>query len=92
VHVLNTVQLNQVIVSFGDGTPEARSALTRATIERLQADNICLAGGADWRGLRVLRISVISAPLMPADIDRLAAAILSAWRHVRETFASAHLL
>jgi glutamate/tyrosine decarboxylase-like PLP-dependent enzyme len=85
VHVLNTVHLNQLIVSFGDGTPEERNALTRATIECLQADNICLAGGAEWRGLWVLRISVISAPLTEADMDRLATAILSAWRHVHGT-------
>lgn len=80
--VLNTVHLNQVIVSFGKGTPAERSALTRAVIERLRSDNICLAGGADWRGLWVLRLSVISGPLVEADIDRLIAAIFSAWRHV----------
>jgi glutamate/tyrosine decarboxylase-like PLP-dependent enzyme len=85
VHVLNTVRLNQLIVSFGDGTQDERNALTRATIDRLQAENICLAGGAEWRGLWVLRISVISAPLTQGDIDRLAGAVLSAWRQVRET-------
>jgi glutamate/tyrosine decarboxylase-like PLP-dependent enzyme len=83
VHVLNTVQLNQLIVNFGGGAPEERNALTRATIARLQADDICLANGADWHGVWVLRISVISAPLSEPDVDRLAAAILSAWRHVQ---------
>jgi glutamate/tyrosine decarboxylase-like PLP-dependent enzyme len=83
VHVLNSVQLNQLIVSFGDGTRDQCNALTRATIARLQADNICLAGGAEWRGLWVLRISVISGPLVEADVDRLAAAVLSAWRYVQ---------
>jgi glutamate/tyrosine decarboxylase-like PLP-dependent enzyme len=83
VNVLNTVHLNQVIANFGTGTCAERNALTRATIERLQADNICLAGGADWRGLWVMRLSFISATLDEADVDRLAAAILSAWRHVR---------
>jgi glutamate/tyrosine decarboxylase-like PLP-dependent enzyme len=83
VRVLNTVHLNQVIVNFGDGTPEERNTLTRATIARLQADNICLASGADWRGLWVLRLSLISAPLTEPDVDRLAAAVLSAWRHVQ---------
>ena len=83
VHVLNTIQTNQVIVNFGEGSPDERSALTRAVIERIQQDDICLAGGADWRGLRVLRLSVISGPLAAADIDRLVAAILSAWRHVQ---------
>jgi glutamate/tyrosine decarboxylase-like PLP-dependent enzyme len=83
VRVVNTVHLNQVIVSFGEGTPERRDALTRATIARLQSDNICLAGGAEWRGAWVLRLSLISGPLTESDVDRLAIAILSAWRHVQ---------
>ena len=89
VHVLNTVHLNQVIVSFGEGTPERRNALTRATIARLQSDNICLASGAEWRGSWVLRLSLISGPLTESDVDRLAVAILSAWRHVQRDRASA---
>jgi glutamate/tyrosine decarboxylase-like PLP-dependent enzyme len=83
VRVLNEVKLNQVIVSFGDGETEERNALTRATIEHLHADNITFAGGADWRGSWVLRISVISAPLTEADVDRLAGSILEAWHAVR---------
>jgi len=31
----------------------------------------------------VLRLSLIAAPLVEADVDRLAAAILAAWRQVR---------
>jgi glutamate/tyrosine decarboxylase-like PLP-dependent enzyme len=80
--VLNSVALNQVIVTFGSGTLEERNELTRATVAQLQADNICLAGGAQWRGHFVLRMSLIAAPLVEADVDRLAAAILAAWRHV----------
>ena len=82
VTVLNSVALNQVIVTFGSGTLEERNELTRATVAQLQADNICLAGGAQWRGHFVLRLSLIAAPLVEADVDRLAAAILAAWRHV----------
>jgi glutamate/tyrosine decarboxylase-like PLP-dependent enzyme len=88
VRVLNGVDLNQLIVSFGDGPPDERDALTRATIARLQDDNVCLAGGAEWRGRWVLRLSIISAPLAEADVDRLGEAILSAWRAVRREFAS----
>jgi glutamate/tyrosine decarboxylase-like PLP-dependent enzyme len=83
VRVLNTVFLNQVALSFGDGPVERRNALTRATIARLQSDNICLAGGSEWHGSWVLRLSLISGPLTESDIDRLAVAILSAWRHVQ---------
>ena len=83
IHVLNTIWLNQVIMSFGGEDPNSRAAFTRATVARLQEDNICLAGSADWHGQTVLRISVISAPLTEADVDRLAVAITSAWHHVQ---------
>jgi glutamate/tyrosine decarboxylase-like PLP-dependent enzyme len=83
VTVLNPVALNQVTVSFGTGTLEECNELTRATVAQLQADNICLAGGAQWRQHFVLRLSLIAAPLVEADVDRLAAAILAAWRQVR---------
>lgn len=83
VRVLNTVRLNQIIVSFGTGNPEECSELTRATIAQLQADNICLAGGANWHEQFVLRLSLIAAPLVESDVDRLAAAISTAWRRVQ---------
>ncbi|MBS0418638.1 MAG: aspartate aminotransferase family protein [Proteobacteria bacterium] len=83
VQVINEVVLNQIIVRFGTGSVDECDALTRATVAQLQTDNICLAGGADWRGLSVLRVSVIAAPLTEADIDRLAAAVLAAWRRVQ---------
>jgi hypothetical protein len=83
VTILNTVWLNQVLVAFGAGAQSA--ALTRATVARLQEDNICLAGGADWHGQFALRLSVIAAPLTESDVDRLVVAILAAWRHVRST-------
>jgi glutamate/tyrosine decarboxylase-like PLP-dependent enzyme len=86
VQVINEVCLNQVIVRFGAGSLEECDALTRATIAQLQADNICLVGGADWRGHFVLRLSIIAAPLEEADVDRLGAAILAAWRRVRTMF------
>jgi glutamate/tyrosine decarboxylase-like PLP-dependent enzyme len=83
VQVLNEVCLNQVIVTFGSGSVDECNALTRATVAQLQADNICLAGGADWHGHFVLRLSIIAAPLTEADVDRLAAAVLAAWRRIR---------
>jgi hypothetical protein len=52
-------------------------------VAQLQADNICLAGGAHWHQHFVLRLSLIAAPLVEADVDRLAAAILAAWRRVQ---------
>jgi glutamate/tyrosine decarboxylase-like PLP-dependent enzyme len=82
IHVLNEVCLNQLIVHFGTGSDAERDVLTRQTVARLQADNICLAGGADFQGRHVLRISIISDPLTESDIDRLAVAIVSAWHYV----------
>src|SRR5262249_52992068 len=69
VTVLNSVPLNQVIVTFGTGTIEECNELTRATVAQLQADNICLAGGADWHQHFVLRLSLIAAPLVETDLD-----------------------
>jgi glutamate/tyrosine decarboxylase-like PLP-dependent enzyme len=77
VKVLNEIELNQVIVSFG--SDEA----TREVIARMREDNRCLVGGAVWRGAWVLRLSIIAGPLTEPDIDRLGDAIVSAWRHVR---------
>jgi glutamate/tyrosine decarboxylase-like PLP-dependent enzyme len=79
IKVLNEVDLNQVIVSFGG------DAASREVIARMEEDNLCLVGGAVWRGAWVLRLSVIAGPLAEADIDRLADAVVSAWRHVRST-------
>jgi glutamate/tyrosine decarboxylase-like PLP-dependent enzyme len=87
IHILNGVSLNQVIVNFGLDACGNRDALTRATVARLQADDICLVGGAEFHGRYVLRVSVIAAPLTESDIDRLAVAIMNAWRHITSTYA-----
>jgi glutamate/tyrosine decarboxylase-like PLP-dependent enzyme len=89
VEVLNEVDLNQVIVAFGDGAPQARDMATRAVIERLATDNVVLAGGAEWRGRHVLRVSLIAGPLSEPDVDRLAVAVVTAWRKVRAASESA---
>ena len=83
IEVLNDVVLNQVILGFGEGDTEARNAATRAVIDRLQQDNVVFAGGGSWRDRWVMRLSIISAPLTEADIDRLGEAIIAAWRAVR---------
>lgn len=84
IRVLNDVVLNQVILAFGDGDLERRNETTRAVIARLQQDNEVFAGGAGWRDEWVMRLSIISEPLTEADIDRLGAAIIAAWRAVRD--------
>jgi len=83
VAVLNDVELNQVIVVFGEGTPHDRDLATRAVIARLASDNLVLVGGAEWRGRHALRFSLIAGPLAEADVDHLAGAVIAAWREVR---------
>ncbi|WP_432286701.1 aspartate aminotransferase family protein [Aminobacter sp. BA135] len=86
IAVLNDVVLNQVLVRFGADEPAERGdELTRATIIRLQRDGVAFAGGAKWRGREVMRISVISWLIDDAAGKATAAAIISAWRGVRET-------
>ncbi|MBL8837783.1 MAG: aspartate aminotransferase family protein [Alphaproteobacteria bacterium] len=84
VAVLNTVELNQVIVRFGgDGPPERGDDATKAVIARVQADGVCFVGGARWRDRWVMRISVIGWSTNDADGERSARAIVAAWQAVR---------
>ena len=84
IEILNDVILNQVILGFGKGEARSRQdALTRATIEALQRENDCFVAGARWRERWVMRVSIIAASSQEGNIDRLVAAILSAWQQVR---------
>ena len=77
IRVLNDVVLNQVAVRFGDD-----DMLTKRVIERLQADGICFAAGAEWKGLWIMRLSVTSWATSEEDADSSVAAIAAAWRAV----------
>ncbi|HEV2617408.1 MAG TPA: aminotransferase class V-fold PLP-dependent enzyme [Candidatus Acidoferrales bacterium] len=70
--ILNDVNLNQVLVSFG--TDEQ----TRRTIAASQNDGTCWSGGTIWHGRAAMRISVSSWATTPADVDRSLKAILRA--------------
>ncbi|MET1028163.1 MAG: aminotransferase class V-fold PLP-dependent enzyme [Dongiaceae bacterium] len=89
IAIENEVELNQVAVRFGAGqsdaglSDESGDAATRHVIERLQAEGICFADGARWRGRWIMRLSVISWPTTEEDADRSAAAIIAAWRAVQ---------
>jgi glutamate/tyrosine decarboxylase-like PLP-dependent enzyme len=86
VAVVNDVVLNQVLVRFGvDEAPERGDELTRMTIRRIQQDATCMAGGTDWRGRHVMRLSVIGGTTHEVDGARSAEAIVSAWRTVRSS-------
>ncbi|WP_395018368.1 pyridoxal phosphate-dependent decarboxylase family protein [Dongia sp.] len=83
IAVLNDVVLNQVIVRFGaDRAPEAGDAATAETIAAIQRDGTCFAGGAQWQGRMVMRLSVIGASTSENDVLHSAEAIIKAWRGV----------
>jgi glutamate/tyrosine decarboxylase-like PLP-dependent enzyme len=84
IAVMNDVVLNQVIVRFGiDADPAEADRLTRITIARVQADGECFAGGAQWRGQWVMRISVIGFDTEEGDALRATDAIAKAWVTVK---------
>ena len=66
--VLNDVVANQVLVSFGERTPDVVGAV--------QADGTCWCGGSVWHGEPVMRISVSSWRTTDDDVDRSLEAIV----------------
>jgi glutamate/tyrosine decarboxylase-like PLP-dependent enzyme len=81
IAVLNDVVLNQVLVRFGaDLSPETGDAVTAETIAAIQRDGTCFAGGGQWQGRMVMRLSVIGGSTCENDVLRSAEAIIKAWR------------
>jgi glutamate/tyrosine decarboxylase-like PLP-dependent enzyme len=70
--VLNDVQLNQVLVSFG--APE----VTRRVIAQVQQDGSCWCGVTVWQGQTAMRISVCSWATTEEDVEMSLIAILRA--------------
>lgn len=75
-HILNDVQLNQVLVSFG--TPE----LTQSVIAQVQRDGSCWCGVTVWQGQTAMRISVCSWATNDEDVEISLIAILRAAHEV----------
>jgi glutamate/tyrosine decarboxylase-like PLP-dependent enzyme len=77
VEVLNDVVLNQVLVRFRakDGDDDGH---TREVIRRVQDDGTCWMSGTTWRGMAAMRISVCNWRTNSQDVQRSAAAVLSA--------------
>lgn len=67
--VLNDVQLNQVMVSFGNAEK------TRRVIAEIQREGTCWCGGTEWHGHSAMRISVSNWATTDEDVDRSLAAI-----------------
>ena len=68
--VLNNVELNQVLVSFGD------DETTRRVIAALQAEGTCWCGETIWQGRTAMRISVSSWATTMNDVEQSLAAML----------------
>lgn len=74
--ILNDVDLNQVLVSFGTDDQ------TRQVIAAVQSDGTCWCGGTQWHNRAAMRISVSNWATTQADVERSAAAILSIANHI----------
>jgi len=68
--VLNQVELNQVLVSFGE------AEVTRRVIAAVQQEGVCWCGATVWQGQAAMRISVSSWATTEADVDRCLEAII----------------
>ncbi len=68
--ILNAVEFNQVLVSFGDAERTAR------TIAAIQAEGVSWCGPTRWQGRTAMRISVSSWATTEADVERCVAAMV----------------
>jgi glutamate/tyrosine decarboxylase-like PLP-dependent enzyme len=75
--ILNEVELNQVLVSFGE--PE----VTASVIKAVQAEGTCWCGITVWQGRTAMRISVSSWATTAADVERSIEAIVRVAAAVR---------
>jgi glutamate/tyrosine decarboxylase-like PLP-dependent enzyme len=78
VTVLNEVELNQVLVRFGDDDR------TRRIVEEVRHEGTCFLTGTTWHGRAAMRISVTNWSTDEADVDRSVAAIRQVAARVRE--------
>ncbi|MGI8689908.1 MAG: pyridoxal phosphate-dependent decarboxylase family protein [Thermomicrobiales bacterium] len=77
--ILNDVELNQVLVSFGDDD------ITRRIVAGIQEDGTCWCGGTVWHGRAAMRISVCSWATTDTDVERSLAAMLRIADSVRQS-------
>jgi len=84
IEVLNEVRLNQVVLSFrGDEDDRGADALAEKMADALNATGRFFLRTADWKGRRVLRISVISNSTDRGVAEELAGEIEQTWQTVR---------
>jgi glutamate/tyrosine decarboxylase-like PLP-dependent enzyme len=68
--ILNEVELNQVLISFGSNEETLR------VVSAIQADGTCWMGSTVWHGKAAMRISVSSWATTESDVDASIEAIL----------------
>lgn len=84
IEVLNRVCLNQVVLSFrGNEDDRGADALTERMADALNATGRFFLRTAEWKGRRVLRISIIANGTDRAIAEDLAGAIETTWRTIR---------
>jgi threonine aldolase len=66
------VVFNQVLVSCEN------DALTKATLNKIQASGECWCGGSSWRGKNVIRISICDWATTQKEIERSVRAFIAA--------------
>jgi glutamate/tyrosine decarboxylase-like PLP-dependent enzyme len=82
--VLNKVELNQFLVRFGSAeVSEQSDQATRDVIARLETEGTFFFSGAEWRGMCVMRVSVISWATTRLDVDQATNVIVKAWGWVK---------
>jgi aromatic-L-amino-acid decarboxylase len=74
--VLNDVETNQVLVSFGSDEE------TINVIKAIQDEGTCWVGGTTWKGRQAMRISVSSWATQPKDVTTAVASMISCARKV----------
>jgi len=83
IEVLNQVCLNQVVLSFRAKEDGLDDSLTQQMEEALNATGRYFLRTAEWKGRRVLRVSVIANGTDRAVAEDLANAIETTWRRIR---------
>ncbi len=84
IEVLNEVRLNQVVLWFrGNEDDRGADALTQRMAEALNATGHFFLRTAEWKGRRVLRISIIANGTDRAIAEDLAEAIETTWRTIQ---------
>lgn len=74
--ILNEVETNQVLVSFGSDDE------TQEVISAVQHEGTCWVSGTNWKGRVAMRISISSWATKPADVTKSVAAMIACARKV----------